>query len=147
MEIGCGTGVLTGALQRALRGTVPLLLAVDPQPDRLAQLRRSLPGIPALLAQDGHLPLRTASCDALVVNLLDPQRTRSDDSAWQALHSELTRVAIAGRTILVVVAPAGSTARELQPYPAAASRAVPPEARRFTGGEFEVAVEVALWQW
>ncbi len=62
LELGAGTGKLTGAL-RAAGGTV---LASDPLASMLAHLRRDLPGVPTVVAAAESIPLRTGSVDLVV---------------------------------------------------------------------------------
>lgn len=62
LELGAGTGKLTGALaQRTDR-----VVAVEPDLAMLAQLRRALPGAAALAGRAEQIPVRDASVDAVV---------------------------------------------------------------------------------
>jgi SAM-dependent methyltransferase len=63
LDLGAGTGKLTRALlNRGLEVT-----AVDPSEEMLAELRRVLPGVPALAGGAEAIPLPDRSVDAVVV--------------------------------------------------------------------------------
>ncbi len=62
LDLGAGTGKLTAGLV-ALGAEV---IAVEPDPAMLAELRRAVPTVPALLGSAEALPLRDASVDAVV---------------------------------------------------------------------------------
>lgn len=64
VEIGAGTGILSGALLRA--GC--RIVSVEADAVSVAQLRRSLTSAAVLMAQPGDLPLRTGSIDAMLIN-------------------------------------------------------------------------------
>ncbi len=57
LDVAAGTGILTGQLLRAGRAMV----AVEPLPEMLAQLRRSLPAVPGLQATAEALPFADGS--------------------------------------------------------------------------------------
>jgi len=57
LDVAAGTGILTGQLLRAGRA----LVAVEPLPEMLAQLRRSLPAVPGLQATAEALPFADGS--------------------------------------------------------------------------------------
>ncbi len=63
LELGAGTGKLTGSLRARDHDVV----ATDPSTAMLAQLRRRHPGTPALPARAEQLPFRSHSFDAVVV--------------------------------------------------------------------------------
>jgi SAM-dependent methyltransferase len=74
LDLGAGTGKLTRALlQRGVEVT-----AVDPSDGMLAELRRVLPGVPALAGSAEDIPLPDHSVDAVVVgqawHWVDPHR-------------------------------------------------------------------------
>ena len=74
LDLGAGTGKLTRALlHRGLEVT-----AVDPSAGMLAELRRVLPGVPALTGSAEAIPLPDHSVDAVVVgqawHWVDPDR-------------------------------------------------------------------------
>jgi SAM-dependent methyltransferase len=74
IDLGAGTGKLTRQIHaRGLHVT-----AVDPSEGMLTQLRRSVPGVPALPGRAEDLPLPDASADAVVVaqawHWVDPAR-------------------------------------------------------------------------
>jgi SAM-dependent methyltransferase len=62
LDLGAGTGLLTEMVLRAGHEVV----AVDPSPDMLAQLRDRLPGVPTAVGGAEALPLPDASVDAVV---------------------------------------------------------------------------------
>ncbi len=63
LDLGAGTGKLTAALvERGLD-----VVAVDPSPNMLAQLRAKLPGVDARVGVAEHIELPDASVDAIVV--------------------------------------------------------------------------------
>ena len=62
MDLGAGTGILTGALARLGADVV----AVEPDPSMLAELRRQLPGVRALEGSTEALPLPDQSVDAVL---------------------------------------------------------------------------------
>ena len=62
LDIGAGTGKLTGMLAR-LGADVT---ALEPDPQMLAELRRQLPGIPALAGSAEAIPLPDGSVDAVL---------------------------------------------------------------------------------
>lgn len=63
LDVAAGTGILTGQLHRA--GLA--VLAVEPVPEMLAQLERSLPSVPAVRAVAERLPVATGVLWAVVV--------------------------------------------------------------------------------
>lgn len=62
-DVGAGTGKLT----RALVSLGAQVVAIDPDPGMLAQLREAVPGIPTLEGTAEHLPLADGAVDAVVV--------------------------------------------------------------------------------
>ncbi len=62
LDLGAGTGLLTGALLAAGHEVV----AVDPSPEMLEQLRARHPGVPAHVGGAEAVPLPDASVDAVV---------------------------------------------------------------------------------
>ena len=87
LDLGAGTGKLTGTLV-ALGADVT---AVEPDPDMLAELRRTLPNVAALPGSAEAIPLPDASVDAVV--------------AGNAMH--WFDMAVAGPEIARVLAPGG----------------------------------------
>ncbi|MFD7590278.1 class I SAM-dependent methyltransferase [Kitasatospora sp. NPDC059811] len=87
LDLGAGTGKLTGVL--AALGTE--VIAVEPDPAMLAELRRSLPEVRALSGSAETVPLPDASVDAVV--------------AGNAMH--WFDMAVAGPEIARVLAPGG----------------------------------------
>jgi SAM-dependent methyltransferase len=72
LALGSGTTVLdlgagTGKLTRALVANGARLIAVEPGEAMLAQLRRALPGVEALLGAAEDVPLPDASVDAVTI--------------------------------------------------------------------------------
>jgi SAM-dependent methyltransferase len=61
-DLGAGTGILTGALARLGADVV----AVEPDPDMLAELRRQLPDVRAEQGSAEAIPLPDGSVDAVV---------------------------------------------------------------------------------
>lgn len=92
VEVDAGTGVLTGALDRAGCDVV----AIESDHDRLTQLRRSLPGVPVVRAGSSTLPLRTGSVATLVIHW---PVARMDA---RLLSSEIDRVTAAGSVVMVL---------------------------------------------
>jgi SAM-dependent methyltransferase len=93
VEVGCGTGHFTGWL--AQRGLT--VVGLDRSPAMLAQMRRLVPGVPAVLGDAHRLPFRDGAVDlAVFVTTLefleDPE---------EAL-SEATRIARQGLLLLVL---------------------------------------------
>ena len=74
LDLGAGTGKLT----RQLAGRGLDVVAVDPSPGMLDQLRRASPGIPALVGSAEAIPLDAGSVDLVVVaqawHWMDPVR-------------------------------------------------------------------------
>jgi len=67
LDLGAGTGKLTAQLARLEIGGGPMaVLAVEPDPQMLAELRRRLPGITALAGPAESIPLPDASVDAVL---------------------------------------------------------------------------------
>jgi SAM-dependent methyltransferase len=87
LDLGAGTGKLTAALS-ALGADV---VAVEPDPAMLAELRRALPGVRALAGSAEAVPLPDASVDAVV--------------AGNAMH--WFDMAVAGPEIARVLTPGG----------------------------------------
>lgn len=88
LDLGAGTGKLTEALVAAGLDTV----AVEPDPAMLAELRRSVPGVRAVLGSAEAIPIQDASVDAVV--------------AGNALH--WFDMAVAGPEIARVLVPGGT---------------------------------------
>lgn len=63
VDVAAGTGILSGQLWRAQLSVV----ALEPLPEMLVQLRRTLPGVPALRAVAERLPFADAAVDAVTV--------------------------------------------------------------------------------
>lgn len=63
-DVGAGTGKLTRVLATAPGAEV---VAVDPDPEMLAALRRSVPGVPTFVGSAERMPLPDASVDAVVL--------------------------------------------------------------------------------
>lgn len=74
VDLGAGTGKLT----RQIHARGLPVTAVDPSADMLAQLRRAVPGVPALLGTAEQLPLPDGSADAILTaqawHWVDPAR-------------------------------------------------------------------------
>lgn len=87
LDLGAGTGKLTATLH-AVGAEVT---AVEPDPAMLAELRRALPGVPALSGSAEAIPLPDASVDAVL--------------AGNAMH--WFDMAVAGPEIARVLAPGG----------------------------------------
>lgn len=67
LDLGAGTGKLTAQLARLEIGGGPtVMLAVEPDPKMLAELRRRLPGVTALAGPAESIPLPDASVDAVL---------------------------------------------------------------------------------
>jgi SAM-dependent methyltransferase len=62
LDVGAGTGLLTGVVRSAGHEVV----AVDPSPEMLAQLAGRLPGVPTAAGTAESLPLGDAAVDAVV---------------------------------------------------------------------------------
>jgi SAM-dependent methyltransferase len=66
LDVGAGTGKLTAQIARLpLPGGQPVVIAVEPDPDMLAELRRQMPGVTALPGRAEEIPLPDASVDAV----------------------------------------------------------------------------------
>lgn len=63
-DVGAGTGKLTRALRAAPDAEI---VAIDPDPQMLATLSASIPGVPTFLGSAERLPLPTGSVDAVVL--------------------------------------------------------------------------------
>jgi SAM-dependent methyltransferase len=74
VDVGAGTGKLT----RQIRARGLAVTAVDPSPGMLDQLRRHVPGVPAIHGSAESLPLPAASADCVLVaqawHWVDPAR-------------------------------------------------------------------------
>jgi SAM-dependent methyltransferase len=74
VDLGAGTGKLT----RQIRDRGLEVVAVDPSDGMLAQLERSVPGVPAVLGRAERIPLPAGSADAVLVaqawHWVDPAR-------------------------------------------------------------------------
>lgn len=67
LDLGAGTGKLTAQLASlAIGDGQPRVLAVEPDPDMLAELRRQLPGVTAMPGQAEAIPVPDASVDAVL---------------------------------------------------------------------------------
>jgi SAM-dependent methyltransferase len=67
LDLGAGTGKLTAQLASLVLGTHPVtVVAVEPDPDMLAELRNHLPGVTALPGRAESIPLPNASVDAVL---------------------------------------------------------------------------------
>ncbi|HEX6933638.1 MAG TPA: class I SAM-dependent methyltransferase [Streptosporangiaceae bacterium] len=67
LDLGAGTGKLTAQLAGLdLDGARPDVIAVEPDPHMLAQLRRGLPGVTAAAGRAEAIPLPDASVDAVL---------------------------------------------------------------------------------
>lgn len=62
VDVGAGTGKLT----RVLRELEADVVAIDPDPDMLAELRRRVPGTPTFIGTAERMPLPDASVDAVL---------------------------------------------------------------------------------
>jgi SAM-dependent methyltransferase len=89
LDLGAGTGKLTGMLVAAAE--VAEVVAVEPDRAMLAELRRALPDVRALLGSAEEIPLPDASVDAVLVG--------------NAMH--WFDMAVAGPEIARVLAPGG----------------------------------------
>lgn len=68
LDLGAGTGKLTAQLIGLSRGGQPAeVVAVEPDPQMLAELRRRLPGTDARLGSAEQIPLPDARVDAVLV--------------------------------------------------------------------------------
>ncbi len=66
LDVGAGTGKLTAQLAWLhLPSGLPVVIAVEPDPDMLAELRRQLPAVTALPGRAEEIPLPDASVDAV----------------------------------------------------------------------------------
>jgi SAM-dependent methyltransferase len=63
LDVAAGTGILSGQLWRAQLQ----VLALEPLPEMLEQLRRTLPGVPALRGVAERLPIAAGSIDTVSV--------------------------------------------------------------------------------
>ncbi|HUC57393.1 MAG TPA: class I SAM-dependent methyltransferase [Streptosporangiaceae bacterium] len=67
LDLGAGTGKLTGQLAGLRLAGGPLaVIAVEPDQDMLAELRRQLPGVTAIEGKAEEIPLPDASVDAVL---------------------------------------------------------------------------------
>jgi SAM-dependent methyltransferase len=67
LDLGAGTGKLTAQLAGLrLAGGPPNVIAIEPDPDMLAELRRQLPGVTAHQGKAEEIPLPDASVDAVL---------------------------------------------------------------------------------
>ncbi len=67
LDLGAGTGKLTAQLASMTLGTgQPGVVAVEPDPDMLAELRRRLPGVTAAAGRAEAIPLPGQSVDAVL---------------------------------------------------------------------------------
>jgi SAM-dependent methyltransferase len=69
LDLGAGTGKLTGVITRLAAQAPPgrlSVVAVEPDPAMLAELRRGLPGVRALAGKAEDIPLPDASVDAVL---------------------------------------------------------------------------------
>lgn len=89
-DVGAGTGKLTRVL---IEGPDAEVVAIDPDPDMLAKLRETVPGVPTFVGTAESLPLPDASLDAVVLG-----------QAWhwvdpEAASAEIGRVLRPGGTL------------------------------------------------
>ena len=63
LDLAAGTGKLT----RALAAAGSRMLAAEPMPGMVAQLRRAVPGVPVVAARAEHLPLAAGRLDGITV--------------------------------------------------------------------------------
>ncbi|QXE37175.1 class I SAM-dependent methyltransferase [Streptomyces sp. GMY02] len=91
LDLGAGTGKLTATLTATLAALGGEVIAVEPDPEMLAELRRSLPDARALPGGAEAIPLPDASVDAVL--------------AGNAMH--WFDMAVAGPEIARVLAPGG----------------------------------------
>lgn len=92
LDLGAGTGILTGALHRlGFRCT-----ALEPDEPTLGQLRLALPGLPVVRARPEHLPFATAGVDVCTV--------AGDLGRFEvrAALAELARVLVAGGDLVLL---------------------------------------------
>jgi SAM-dependent methyltransferase len=67
LDLGAGTGKLTAQLASLVIGSSPVtVVAVEPDPQMLAELRRQLPGVTALSGRAESIPLPDGSVDAVM---------------------------------------------------------------------------------
>ena len=99
LDVDAGTGLLTGPLHRARRAVV----AVDPDPDAAAQVRRAVP-VPVVVARADALPFRPGAFDAVVSGRA--ARPLGRDDAWWAAVTEVVRPG--GRVVLLGEVPPAS---------------------------------------
>lgn len=67
LDLGAGTGKLTGPLASLATDSGHVhVVAVEPDPDMLAELRRQVPGVTALAGRAEEIPLPDASVDAVL---------------------------------------------------------------------------------
>ena len=67
VDLGAGTGTLTAQLaSRVLHGITPHVVAVEPDADMRAELRRRLPDVTAIAGRAEAIPLPDASADAVL---------------------------------------------------------------------------------
>jgi SAM-dependent methyltransferase len=69
LDLGAGTGKLTGVITRLAAQAPPgrlSVVVVEPDPAMLAELRRGLPGVRALAGKAEDIPLPDASVDAVL---------------------------------------------------------------------------------
>lgn len=127
VDVGAGTGKLTRLLQRAGRRVI----AVEPSPGMLEQLRRALPTVEAIQGTGERMPLPDASADAIVYA-----------QAWHwvdvsAASLEAGRVLRAGGTLGLV----WNLRDERVPWVRALGTAMRADGDHFRGGEVDAGVD------
>lgn len=92
LDVGCGTGHFTAWLAR--RGLRPI--GLERSPAMLAELRRNVPGCPALLADAHALPVRDSGVDLVLflttLEFLDDPRRALAEAVRVARHGVLALV-------------------------------------------------------
>lgn len=145
LELCAGTGILTGALSRA--GC--RVIATESDRDRLAQLRRSLPGVPAVRSSDRELPIRSASVGAVVLNVLTYPKSAQDNRLLLLQLAEVERIC-RQTSLLIFVGPGPSDGGEAERDLLSASMRQMPQAQEskyFAGSDRYVSVQISAWRW
>ena len=125
LDLGAGTGKLTAALvERGLD-----VVAIDPSPNMLAQLRAKLPGVDARVATSEATGLPDASVDAIVVGSAFHWFTRPD------AEREMARILRPGGVVGLLWNlrdPSSATVQAFHAAQAHATESQPPEHSRVT---------------